>query len=414
MDEARLLPDLQTFLASQASRLPDLHSRKWLCTGCSAAVYPKACDPKREFKRVAYFALPPKTHHEKGCNAVGFEKIVEAGERKPIQKADGLTGKIPAKVIFPDRTVVVPPGEGGLGTGTKNVYYPPPEGPFQDTGETVHRQTATTIRKISRLHAVIPDASTRKRLPLEVTGCNGSSYYDVFWQLQNIRDGQIPPVLADQVFYADLRFNHRPDYSNSKNLTLKLNRGLEKGTSHLYSVVLHWEEWRPQQRSAFSEAFEAQRLDVQEAYWGSDYPKPSAGLYFVGEQDRRDPLVFHVDDQRKLALIFLPNGMYSDSKYHKAASSTHSKAGTRSEWRPAPREGSPARQATAAEREFAGWRAPMAEDMDASSVVQSTQSGTLRSPAKTSPAEPRTREPEGYKASILARALKLFRRVTGL
>lgn len=408
MDEAQLLPDRHTFQASQASRLPDLKSRRWLCTGCSAVVYPKACDTKREFKRVAHFALLPRTKHDEGCTADGFEKIVEGGEHKSIKTVDGLTGKIPTKVSFPDRPVVVPPGAGGSGTGIKNVYHPPPKGTSQEPGNA-HRQTSTTIRKICRLHAVIPDANTRKRLPLEVTGCDGSNYYDVFWQLQNIRHGQVPPVLANHVFYADLRFKHRPDYSNPKNLTLKLNRGFENDTSHLYSVVLHWEEWRPEQRNAFSEGFEAQRLDFQEAYWASDYPKPSATLYFVGEQDQRDPLVFHVDDQRKIALIFQAKGMYKDAKYQKTRNSDALNAGA-TDLRPRPSAVGPDEQQRQ-RRDLRICNASVAKDVGRSGAAQSPQPSP---PAITSNAEPRTREPERINAGILARAVKLLRRIAGI
>ena len=84
-------------------------------------------------------------------------------------------------------------------------------------------------------------------------------------------------------------------------MIVNLNAGSPNPAQRCFKVNIHTDTWRPEDRQLFR-WFE----NVYDVF-ANNYKAgetAAATFYFIGEQDRRDPMLFHVHDQRKLALIY--------------------------------------------------------------------------------------------------------------
>jgi len=242
--------------------------------------------------------------------------LVKKARKQPIRAEDKLLSNLPATVIFRDHARAsfdegsgdTEPSEQGQGAS-----------PHLASETRWHRASATSIYPVCRAHASLSDGQLRQTIRLEVEGCAGSNYRDVFHQLQNVPHDLKPPPLASCIFYADLRLKDSPDYSNPNRLILKLNRGrnvddIER--SRFYELIINWSDWTPQLRESFGKELEAKRSESWKRFLETRKEKKPFRtdliLYFLGSQVEGDVFAFQVTEYRKLALIPEPKGLYPD------------------------------------------------------------------------------------------------------
>lgn len=316
MQEALLLPERKPVQAFNVGNIEGWKGRIWSCIGCRAQVFPKACDPTKRFDRVAHFSLKPHARHEDDCTVDGLDRLVEKARRQPISAADKLLSGLPASVTFRDHAVT-PSGGGVAAGGGSNLWG---AAVHQAPETRWHRASSTSIDRVCRAHASLSDGRLRQAIVLDVEGCSGSNYRDIFHQLQNIPRSGTPPSVAGCIFYADLRLKQSPDYADPDRLVLKLNRGRavdDRESARFYELIIEWKNWTSQLRESFGKDLEAKRADSWKRFLAArnenrNY-RTDLILYFLGSQVESDPFAFKVSDYRKLALITEPNGLFPDS-----------------------------------------------------------------------------------------------------
>jgi hypothetical protein len=276
----------------------------------------RACDPTKKYDRVPHFYIKPRVKHDDNCTVDGLDRLVEKARKQPISAEDKLLRHLPTTVAFRDHTTTSPDyggTSGAAGEREQDAWSDPPS-------ETRwHRASATTIYRVCRAHASLSDGRLRETIRLDVEGCVGSNYRDVFHQLQNVPHHRTPPLLAGCIFYADLRLKQIPDYSNPNRLVLKLNRGRavdDSKSACFYELIVDWNDWTPQLRESFGKELEAKRSESWKRFLDARKENKSYRtdlvLYFLGSQTEGNPFAFEVGDYRKLALIIEPKGLFRD------------------------------------------------------------------------------------------------------
>ena len=316
MEDALLLPDRKPVQAVDVGTIEGWKARKWSCVGCSVQVFARACDPTQKFDRVPHFFIKHRAKHDDNCTVDGLESLVKKARKEPISAEDKLLSYLPTTVTFRDHTRTSPDYGNTSGEPREQGRDASPHLPSETRW---HRASATSIYRVCRAHASLSDGRLRETIRLDVKGCIGSNYRDVFHQLQLVPHDGTPPPVAGCIFYADLRLKQSPQYSNPKRLLLRLNRGRAVGDSEsarFYELVIDWKDWTPQLRESFGNELEAKRseswkrlLDTRKE---SKPYRTDLILYFLGSQVEGDPFAFEVSDYRKVALITEPKGLFRD------------------------------------------------------------------------------------------------------
>jgi hypothetical protein len=299
MDEGRIRGTDQMWPAEQIWQLGDATAVSWCCVGCEAPLTPSAWRPENNHKRTAHFEA--RNGHQPGCTVEGLEKLMGTSKRKTIKTKDDLPGPYPSAVRFVDRHQRIA-GEGEAVEGERDVYRPARDGGEDRPKNPSHKRTVTTIRQICRFYHAFPQL---RGLALDIPGCDGGTYFDIFHPLSNDYDG----IIERRILYAGIRFKDAPDYAREYlRIALNLSNSLvvkDEVTRRPVYLLIDWHGWSPTQKGLFRNHFEDVRDNLGKKYKAARDAKsknlPSATIFFVGSRISEDE--FLTDDHRKICLI---------------------------------------------------------------------------------------------------------------
>ena len=298
MDEGRIHGTEEIWPADQIWQLENASMIDWCCIGCDAALTPRAWRLDRDYKQAAHFAA--LNGHQPDCTADGLEKLIAAGGKRSIKTEDGLPGPYPAAVRFVDRRERIAV-EGQAAEGVRDVYRHARGDRDGRPRNSDHRRTVTTIRQICGFYQAFPQLS---RLPLDLPGGDGKTYFDLFQPMSNSYAGPV----EGKILYAGIRFKELPNYSNEQILHVTLNCAnfatIEGETvRNQLILVIDWSGWSPTQRGLFRNHYEEARQELERKYKAAKDKKslPSANIYFIGR--RIGDNEFLADDHRKICLL---------------------------------------------------------------------------------------------------------------
>lgn len=297
MDEGRIDGTDQVWPADQIWQLGDASAVSWCCIGCNAILTPCAWRPEFNYKIAAHFKA--RVGHEPDCRAEGVEKLIKEGGRKAIKTVSGLPGPYPASVRFVERHERLAVDDQAV-EGVRDTYRPERGGDYGHQPRPEHRRTVTTIRLVCRFYQAFP---TLRGLALDIPGCDGRTYFDVFKPLSNNYAGPVD----GKICYAGIRFVDVPDYSAEIlriSLNLKNIVTIDGATigNRVYLLV-DWREWSPTQKGLFRNHVEEVRQDLGKKYRMAKNKTvfQSANIFFIG--GRFSDNEFNADDHRKICLL---------------------------------------------------------------------------------------------------------------
>jgi hypothetical protein len=310
VDYALRLPERDEWQADEIWQLRNADELDWECPDCNYVLRPVAWRPNENYAVRAHFRAPES--HGANCNADGFEEVFGKAGTQTIEDERGVSDVIPSVVTFPEaRDVVEGPVSTGEGDRVKKQYISDPVKPPNQNDGKPRRRWAKTLYRICLVHArATPQA--RKRSSLQVAGCEGRSYFDVFEPLRDVAQEDPAPLLAEKIFFGSIKFKQDIDYNNVDGPTIELLVGRRQSMSFAkrppYRIRVEWRGWRSEQRRLLCKRLEQKRQALSADYTDAvrtGAPKPSATLYFIGEQDSEDPFLFRVTDSRKIELVYI-------------------------------------------------------------------------------------------------------------
>jgi hypothetical protein len=297
MDVARNRHSGELVEAEELWEMDVVDKEAWVCRGCPTQVYPASYDAAVN-KRRPYFTLGRINRHADDCAVDGEHKIVSRGQKERVGGSDGFPMPFPSKLVLGDEHAAAgSPAKVSFASSTLAAVHAAARASVH---KRHHGHTIRTIRPACRTFINFPN--DREFLPLEIPGVWGKTYAQVFWFIPNKK----PEFFANphHLFYAPIRWREAP-VTTEAYCELTLNAGEWDGAVRRYVSLcrlrVDWSGWSPARRNtllhemnaARAEAVEQARQDGQIKGW----------IFFAGTQDRLDPALFHVDDERFICAL---------------------------------------------------------------------------------------------------------------
>lgn len=290
MDSARDIFTKEIIDAELLWEIPNVDKKRYVCIGCGAKVVPASFDRKINKKR-PYFSISKGSHIEP-CDIDGEGKIIKNGELVSSTKKSGLPAHFPNKLVFDDIRLVTPT------KGFSSDDYTRERGRFRathgSTGGGTHGHTVKTIRPIARLYMRLRYG--REKLPLEIPGCEGTTFANSFWRLTKIMRFNNPTHL----YFAPLSW--KAPIRNAENIEWLVSAGnWDVNTKKLmepYRVRVVWADWSQTKKNTLEYEIEAAREKVK-----LKKGTLTAWLFFIGTQDPNDQSLITVNRYQAICCI---------------------------------------------------------------------------------------------------------------
>ncbi|HQU70402.1 MAG TPA: hypothetical protein PLI43_19705 [Albidovulum sp.] len=284
-------------VAAELPFSPDLDRGGWECPGCRGEMIPVAASGDRLYKVAPHFRIHGQ--HAEHCSAL---LPGPGGGSTPSASGDAgnaLPGTFPRKLrLAADRQDVVPEREPAAASAAhaglpKAASLPHPQGSASVAG---------TLHRIAESYLLAPEYHGE---PLEIEGCEGTSYETCFRRLKNTsRPARLPRL----VWFAEIQFRHILREGDVAELTLSplrwiKERGSVRPGPH-YRIRFDMAPWTPRRRNAMFAELERRRVEQQELHHAEAAER--VNIFFFGRQDGEDAMLFHVEDPRLACFFLLP------------------------------------------------------------------------------------------------------------
>ena len=290
MDSARDIFTKEIIDSELLWEIPNVDKNRYCCIGCGAKVIPASYNRKINKKR-PYFSIG-KGAHIQPCDIDGDEKPIKSDGRSSTPKPIGLPAYFPNKLVLDDIRLVTDT-EGYSSdeyTRARNLL----RSTHGSTGKINRGHTVKTIRPIARLYMRFPN--DLENLPLEIPGCEGTTFANSFWRLRKIIRFNNPTHL----YFAPL--NWKMPNRNAENIEWFVSAGnWDPSTKKLvepYRVRVAWASWSQTKRNTLEYEIEAARDEAKLSNGAV-----TAWLFFIGTQDTNDQSLIIVDRHQTICCI---------------------------------------------------------------------------------------------------------------
>ena len=284
-------------VAAELPFSPELDDGGWECPGCGIEMIPVAASGDRLYKVAPHFRIHGQ--HAEHCSTLGPGPGGSSSPSASEDAGDAPPGTFPRKLrLAADRQEVVPEREPAAASAAhvgspKAATAPQPHGSASVAG---------TLHRIAESYLLAPEHHGE---PLEIDGCEGSSYETCFRRLKNTNR---PSRLPRLVWFAEIQFRHILREGDVAELTLSplqwiRNRSVVRPGPH-YRIRFDMVPWTPRRRNAMFAELERRRVEQQELHHAE--AEERVNIFFFGRQDGEDLMLFHVEDPRLVCFFLLP------------------------------------------------------------------------------------------------------------
>lgn len=289
MESARDRKTMEIVEAEDLWLLPEVDTYGYICRGCKLDVFP-ASYQKTNLQRPHFRSARGKDHFE-GCDIEGEKKTVSKGRtgsvRKELETSAALS---PARLkLRNERTVVdvdLPPSAAQTTSVSKSRSG--------DVGEErpKGRRSANSIRPICRAFIDFP---YDRDLSLEVPGIDDTTYQYAF---KKLRGEGIETFTRAKIFYAELHWSKPEEEGDYLYINLSAGEWVKDPPKLVrpYRIRVCREDWSKAKRTVVRNEIDVLREEGIEAKKKNSKERP--WVFFIGEQDEKDPAIFNVTDHR--------------------------------------------------------------------------------------------------------------------
>lgn len=269
----------------------------YVCWGCGITMHPAAWEKDKKVR--AYFKKKRHIQHHHECDADAESTVIRQGQKASVRNIlDSATGLMPSGLKLIEKRPVVEPSFSGDESKSSSARSASSQSGEGNSPERQSRRQVNAIRNICRAFIRFPHD---RGMSLNVPGISGQIYMTVFKKLRNV----VQPYPEPKIFYAPLLWNKFTE--NDENLIIPLSgewgedeSGKPKPTRS-YQIYIDWASWSKAKRTVVRKELEAARTEAIEAK-GKGL-KDKAWVFFIGEQDTKNPEIFYVSDYRLICAI---------------------------------------------------------------------------------------------------------------
>jgi hypothetical protein len=299
MDSAR---DKLTKIIIEAETLCELDyvDRKgYECWGCGIDMVPRSW--KKENKMRANFAKHPNQSHAINCDADAEEKIVEhgIGKKQSIRSIlENTPGLSPSSLALIEKREHIGTSSDLNNKTTRSFYNSDNKNKALNTDvEKKSRRPANTIRPICRAFINFP---YDRNMSLSIPRIEGDNYIKIF---KTLSKDKIEVYTKKKIFYSSLLLWGKINY-NDDLLTIPLTAGIwiNKKPDCTYKIKVDWSTWSKAKKTRLRNEIELAQQDARQLKKEKDN-KDNAWIFFIGEQDKENFDIFHVNDNRLICAI---------------------------------------------------------------------------------------------------------------
>lgn len=277
--------------------LDSVDTEGYVCWGCGITMHPAAWEKDKKVR--AYFKKKRHIQHHHECDADAESTVIRQGQKASVRNIlDSATGLMPSGLKLIEKRPVVEPSFSGDESKSSSARSASSQSGEGNSPERQSRRQVNAIRNICRAFIRFPHD---RGMSLNVPGISGQIYMTVFKKLRNV----VQPYPEPKIFYAPLLWNKFTE--NDENLIIPLSgewgedeSGKPKPTRS-YQIYIDWASWSKAKRTVVRKELEAARTEAIEAK-GKGL-KDKAWVFFIGEQDTKNPEIFYVSDYRLICAI---------------------------------------------------------------------------------------------------------------
>lgn len=301
------MPDLarnrRTGAIHAADELPycdDLQDEEWECLGCEVEMIPAAADGARQYRVAPYFRA--NGSHDVACDGDGLRVLADGGDQRVARGAMGMPAAYPNILRLAAIRPQVPQAEQDADREPVARVRQNPNA----AGGREHNRVAGTLHRVADCYVRFPNQRHQR---LQIPGIEGETYGTCFRRLANTREAQyLPP----HVYFAEMSFRHIQVDGNVADVTLSpvlwiINEQAPQERAQpgpRYRVRFDTRAWTVRRRNGFLGDLERQRAEQQRLHNADGSSR--VNLFFIGEQDDQDLMLFHVNDPRLACFLPMP------------------------------------------------------------------------------------------------------------
>lgn len=274
--------------AHELSSLSYTTDGRWLCMDehCGVEMIPCAWRIKNPPHKVApYFRQ--KRHHEICCSVSGLVKLSATSRKERVQTEQGFPLPYPSKVRFMEKRQLSEASCPENNNQPTEHVAPLPKHSMGGSSRPEHHRTVLSIRAVCEFYVNTPYDLD---LPLEVPGCRGTTFEQVFHRLGSAikPDPDTRYILYDQVMFTK-RWIQRGEVLT---LTLLSSITLPDGSKRHRRLHLNLSGWSKPYRRHIIQQLEEALEDARKAHTAlragkrQSYLRP--WLFFIGTQPAPD------------------------------------------------------------------------------------------------------------------------------
>lgn len=290
------------------------------CWGCGIDMYPSSWQ-KSSKKRPSFNKKPGKVHAV-DCDVDAEPEIVSQGQKRSVhQHLDSAPGLSPSALKLVDKRPAVDLNGNDAESHKKpSVSHASTSSDKGEKPERESRRPAQTIRPICRAFIRFP---YDRDMSLNVPGIDGHSYMTVFSMLGS----PVKTYSRAKIFYAELLGQKMAQ--DDDELVIPLSGEWAEGKpSKAYLLHIKWSSWSKAKKTQILNELTTAQAEAREAWIANKQvqdaandvsnkskkesmtrvKKSKAWVFFIGEQDQKEPAIFYVDDNRLICTLmgYLP------------------------------------------------------------------------------------------------------------
>lgn len=308
MDSALYKPNNTIISAEELSSWEVVNEYDFVCSACEVGVQPIAY--KDMMKRRPYFRLYKNTRHQENCGMDGYEKLISIAKYKSVANEDGFPLSYPNRLIIKEIREQI---ANELEVGVKKTKHILTKESYETNSndKRAHNHTVTTIRPIAKQFINFHfDLGLSLIMPM-IDRTKYNTYKSVFERLSNKR---INSYSDKRIFYGSL---YTGNQYNNINISLPPNHFIVTLTQgewndtytkpiKLYQIIIDYSHWTTKTINMVKGELDIAREERQKAL-DEGNNKVKSWVFFVGQQNKTNPYLFHVDDHKLICFLVADN-----------------------------------------------------------------------------------------------------------
>lgn len=284
--------------------IPDAYERLWECLWCDHKLLAVACNPKKRHE----YRVGPHFRAKQGDPHPCDKKLMDfysRGQTKAILQEQSVPVPVYDRLVLDDKFEQKADNADALSDAGRTKHHYLRTETTRAPSEEPHSRLARNIFPLCRQYICFPH--DRNASPLSVPKCSGRTYREVFQPLWCFKP-TINQTVDARIFIGEINFKTKIEEKSRGAVVITLHDGhfsksSQTSRSEKQSYILHiyTHDWSTESKKALLKNIkdaceESEASFTTRRFNDGLYKRP--WIFFLGEQAKSDPFLFHVSDRR--------------------------------------------------------------------------------------------------------------------